>query len=105
MITRFWLIALALFVWTFADTFRRRDLSGWSKAGWGLLLFVFPLFGPLIYIAVRPRYATTEVVMEWAPLSGSRMSAADELAYAHGLLAQGTITEGEFEEIKRNVVP
>jgi Phospholipase_D-nuclease N-terminal len=109
-IAALWLLALGLFVWTFADVFRRRDLTGWGKAGWVLLIFVFPLFGPLIYIAVRPRYMDTEVVVDWAPGSrwsagGSRMSPADELTYAQGLLQQGTITQAEFDDIKQRAIP
>jgi hypothetical protein len=41
-------------IWAFIDNFRRRDHHGWSKAGWTLLLLVFPLIGLLIYIAARP---------------------------------------------------
>jgi uncharacterized membrane protein YhaH (DUF805 family) len=109
-VAAFWLIALALFVWTFADVFRRRDLTGWGKAGWILLLFVFPFFGPLIYIAVRPKFMDTDVAVVWAPASqwsagSSRMSPAEEIAYAQSLVAQGTITQAEFEEIKQNILP
>jgi hypothetical protein len=109
-VAAFWLLALGLFVWTFADALRRRDLTGWGKAGWTLLIFVFPLFGPLIYIAVRPKFMDTDVVVDWAPASGwtagsSKMSAAEELTYAQGLLAQGTITQAEFEDIKQRTIP
>ena len=41
-------------IWAFIDNFRRRDHHGWAKAGWTLLLLVFPLVGLLIYIAARP---------------------------------------------------
>ena len=41
-------------IWAFIDNFRRRDHHGWAKAGWALVLLVFPLLGLLIYIAARP---------------------------------------------------
>jgi hypothetical protein len=49
----FMLMALALFVCLFIDVFQRHDISGWTKAGWVLLMFVLPLFGSLIYIVNR----------------------------------------------------
>jgi hypothetical protein len=43
-----------MFIATFADIFRRNDLSGWGKAGWILLIFVVPLIGILIYMVTKP---------------------------------------------------
>jgi hypothetical protein len=49
---------LFLLVWAFialfADIFTRRDLSGWGKAGWTLLILIVPLLGILIYLVARP---------------------------------------------------
>jgi hypothetical protein len=36
------------------DNFSRRDHSGWSKAGWTLLVIFLPLVGVLTYMIVRP---------------------------------------------------
>lgn len=47
-------LAIWIFIALFADIFRRRDLSGWGKAGWILLIFLFPLIGALIYVLARP---------------------------------------------------
>ena len=41
-------------VYTFIDNFVRDDHSGAAKAGWALLIIVFPLLGALIYILNRP---------------------------------------------------
>ena len=41
-------------IWAFIDDFRRRDHSGWAKAGWALLIIILPLFGTLIYLVARP---------------------------------------------------
>ena len=55
MIAFFFLfLAVWMFIAVFADIFTRRDLSGWGKAGWVLLIFIIPLFGILIYLIARP---------------------------------------------------
>ena len=35
------------------DIFRSRDLGGWAKAGWIILLVILPLIGALIYLIAR----------------------------------------------------
>ena len=51
----FWFMAIWIFITIFADIFRRRDLSGWAKAGWILLIFIVPFLGALIYLIARPK--------------------------------------------------
>lgn len=41
-------------IWAFVDNFRRRDHSGWAKAGWAFLILVLPFIGMLIYLIARP---------------------------------------------------
>jgi hypothetical protein len=50
----FWCMAIFIFIVVFADIIRRKDLSGWGKAGWILLIVIVPLFGALIYLIVSP---------------------------------------------------
>ena len=50
----FWVAAICVFIAVFADIFRRRDLSGWTKAAWIVLIFFVPILGSLIYLIVRP---------------------------------------------------
>jgi len=54
IIVMFVFIPLIL-MWTFAlvDLFVRRDIR-WRKVMWLLLIVFIPLFGPLIYLLVRP---------------------------------------------------
>jgi hypothetical protein len=51
------LFMLAAIVWVFIvvvrDLFRNRELSGWAKAGWLLVLILVPLLGSLAYIIIR----------------------------------------------------
>jgi hypothetical protein len=52
-----WFILLTVFVtviYAFIDNFRRRDHSGWAKAGWALVIVILPLLGTLIYLVARP---------------------------------------------------
>jgi hypothetical protein len=49
-------IALLLFfvIFCFVDNFRRRDHSGWAKAGWTVVILLIPFIGAVIYIVARP---------------------------------------------------
>jgi hypothetical protein len=47
-------IVIWMFISVFADIFRRKNLSGWGKIGWILLIFIVPIIGILIYVAMRP---------------------------------------------------
>ena len=49
------LVALMIIVAVFADLLRDRELSGWAKAGWVLVLFLLPVFGVLAYVVIRHR--------------------------------------------------
>ena len=103
MMAAFWVLVIAVFVWVFGDIFRRRDISGWGKAGWILLVFWIPLFGALIYLAVRPRIQVYDPDIAWAPVAGA-MTPVEEIAFAQRLLEAGTITQAEFEDIKRRTI-
>jgi hypothetical protein len=47
-------IWIYLLILVLSDNFRRRDHSGWSKAGWTLFVIVLPLIGVLVYMIARP---------------------------------------------------
>jgi Phospholipase_D-nuclease N-terminal len=50
MIFVFWVIWIWLVITVLADVFRRKDLSGWGKAGWTVFVIVLPFLGVLIYL-------------------------------------------------------
>jgi Phospholipase_D-nuclease N-terminal len=52
-----WVIWVSLVIMVLLDNFRRRDQSGWAKAGWTLLIIFVPLIGVLIYMIARPAAA------------------------------------------------
>jgi NADH:ubiquinone oxidoreductase subunit 6 (subunit J) len=50
-----WVMVVFLVITLMVDNFRRRDHSGWAKAGWTLVLILLPLLGSLIYMIARPQ--------------------------------------------------
>jgi len=47
-------LMIFLIIWCFIDNFRRKDHHGAAKAGWAILILLFPIVGALAYIIVRP---------------------------------------------------
>jgi len=93
-----------MFIQVFADIFRRDNLSGWGKAGWIFLIFVFPFIGILIYMIVRPKNTEQDQrLMAEAQATQARLqggSALDDIAKAQELLDKNSITQAEFDELK-----
>jgi Phospholipase_D-nuclease N-terminal len=54
-----WVIWIWLLIMVLSDNFRRRDHSGWAKAGWTLFVIFLPLLGVLVYMIVRPPEGVT----------------------------------------------
>lgn len=104
LIIFFWSMVLWMFISTFADIFRRDDLSGVSKALWFLVLLFLPLIGILIYMIVRPRVTPADVRMAEQARRMAGASAAQDIAKAQELLQAGAITQEEFEELKRRAL-
>jgi hypothetical protein len=104
----FWFMAIWIFITIFADIFRRRDLSGWGKAGWILLLFIVPFLGALIYLIARPKMTEQDQEdMQRAVEAQRRLegySAADEIAKLAKLRDEGKISPEEFENLKRKAM-
>jgi hypothetical protein len=100
-----WMIILIL-----SDVFRRRDLSGWGKAGWTFFLIVLPFLGALIYLIAQSdgmaerraqdaqgqRAQMDDYVRSVAGSGGP----AAEIDKAKQLLDSGAINQTEFDAIK-----
>jgi uncharacterized membrane protein len=101
----FWFMAIWIFITIFADIFRRRDLSGWAKAGWVLLIFVLPFLGALIYMIARPKMTEQDREdierMQEAQRRIEGYSAADEIEKLAKLRDEGKISAEEYEDLKR----
>ena len=104
----FWFTVAWMFISIFADIFRRDDVSGWGKAGWIALIIVVPFLGALIYMIARPRMTEQDkriiAQMEEQQRRAAGYSAVDEIDKAARLRDAGTITDAEFEELKRRAV-
>ena len=91
----------------FADVFRRRDIGGWSKAGWCVFLIVLPFLGAFVYLIANHEGMAERRIQEVQAyqsqvddhirsVAGSD-GAASEIARAKGLLDSGAITQAEYD--------
>ena len=66
---------------------------------------ILPFLGALIYIVMRPKVTAQDVQMmaqaEAAQKAAASVSTADELAKLQQLKDAGTISDAEFEELKK----
>ncbi|HEY5856057.1 MAG TPA: SHOCT domain-containing protein [Aldersonia sp.] len=92
-----------------SDLFRDRELSGWWKAVWIVLLLFLPWITALVYLIARGKGMTQRTIgaqrqaKEQADAyiqSVAGKSAADQIADAKALLDTGTITDAEFAALK-----
>ena len=101
-----WIWTLVLIL---SDVFRR-DISGWSKALWVVVLIVLPFLGTLIYLIangsdmaerrVRDVQASQAQFDTYVRDVASKGGAASEIEKAKALLDSGTITQEEFDSLK-----
>ena len=103
-------VVIMMLVSIVADLFRDTELSGVAKAGWLLLLLVFPLLGILIYVIARhsgmvERAAKQQEAVKSEfdsyvkDVAGSGGPAGD-IAAAKGPLDSGAITQDEVAALK-----
>jgi hypothetical protein len=120
-ISVFWF--MLLFAWIMllfrilADVFRDETLSGWGKAGWIILIILFPWLGVLIYLiargssmnerAIRDAQAADaqmrSYVRDAAGTSGGS-NVSSELKELAALRDAGTISPEEYEQAKAKVL-
>jgi type VI protein secretion system component VasK len=103
-----------LLVWIFADIFRSKDLSGWSKALWVLFVLIIPVIGILCYLIVRGgsmhERAAQDVQQQddatraYIRDAAGRESPAEQLSKLATLHDQGVINDAEFEQQKAKVL-
>src|SRR5215475_6265660 len=95
----FWLLIVV-----FGDLFRRRDISGWTKAIWVIALLIFPYLGVFVYLvtqgtgmADRTRQQVQQTREELRHVVG--FSVADEIEKLSRLKQSGSITHEEFARL------
>jgi predicted PurR-regulated permease PerM len=108
------IFAWILFIWiaitVFIDIFRRRDISGWAKAAWVVLIVILPWIGVLIYLIAnhdgmaerseRQTQAAQAQFDQYVREAAGQGGPAGEIETAKKLFDSGTITEAEFNAIK-----
>jgi len=108
------IFAWVLFIWiaitVFIDIFRRRDISGWAKAAWVVLIVILPWIGVLIYLIVnhdgmaerneKRTQAAQAQFDEYVRQTAGAGGPASEIETAKKLLDSGSITQAEFDAIK-----
>ena len=106
-----WVIFIWIAITVLIDVFRRRDISGWAKAGWVIFVVVIPWIGVLVYLSFN-HDGMAERRMSEAKASqaqfdqyvreaaGGTGGAAAEIEKAKQLLDSGAITQAEFDAIK-----
>ncbi|MDK1473207.1 SHOCT domain-containing protein [Streptomyces sp. 549] len=72
---------------TLTDVFRSKDLGGWGKTGWTVLILVLPYLGVLIYLIARGG--------SMASRDQEQAQAADAALRSYIKNAAGTSADGE----------
>jgi Short C-terminal domain/Phospholipase_D-nuclease N-terminal len=101
----FWLLIVV-----FGDIFRRRDISGWGKAAWIILVIILPYFGVFIYLIAehsgmaerntQQLQAQQAVADQYIRSVSGSGGPASEIETAKNLLDSGAITQAEYDSIK-----
>ena len=109
-----WVIWFWMLIVIFGDIFRRRDISGWSKAAWSLFVIVLPFLGVLIYLGVNGKgmadrnveqaQAAQQQTDHYIRSVAGGGGAAAEIEKAKALLDTGAIDANEYEALKRRAL-
>jgi uncharacterized membrane protein len=110
LLASFWLI-----ITVFGDLFRRHELSGWAKAGWTVFVIVLPLIGSLAYLITQGRAMADRDARQLQQaqqrtddyirsVAAPGFQGVDEIARAKELLDRGSISQEEFDQLKRRVL-
>ena len=110
-----WVAWLMLLFNVIIDIFRSKDLSGWGKAGWTLLVIIVPLLGVLIYVIARGDKMNDRKIADAQAsqadfdsyvrnVASSSGGVADEISKLGELKASGVITEEEFQAQKAKLL-
>jgi hypothetical protein len=113
-LTTLWIVGFFLWIWlailVFSDIFRSRDMSGWAKAGWIVLIFILPLIGVLIYLIARGKrmqqhaeeaaVASDLATREYIRSVVQQPDSSDELAKLTSLHDSGVLSDEEYQSMK-----
>ena len=98
-----------LLITVFADLFGRRDISGFAKVIWTILLIVLPYIGVFAYILTQSN-GMAEQREEQVKQARDNLrqvvgfSVADELEKLNRLKAAGTVSDQEYTRMRARLV-
>jgi hypothetical protein len=105
-----WVVWIWMMIAILSDVFRRRDISGWSKAAWTIFMIVLPFIGVLAYLIanhdgmadrnVEQVQAQRAEFDDYVKSVATEGGPAAEIEKAKGLLDSGAINASEFEALK-----
>jgi hypothetical protein len=106
-----WVVWIWMMIALVSDVFRRRDLSGWGKAGWIVFMIELPFLGALTYLIAnhdgiadrnvkQAQVAQAEFDDYVKTVAKNGGGAAAEIEKAKDLLDSGAIDQSEFETLK-----
>ena len=108
-----WILWIFLVIRVIFDIFRSRDLSGWGKAAWLILVVIVPFLGVFIYVIARggkmherdvqQANAQNEAFQSYVRDAAGQTS-ADQLAKLADLHNKGVINDQEFEREKAKIL-
>jgi hypothetical protein len=118
----FWtmLIFFAFVIWLWIlfvvilDIFRRRDASGWVKVAWIVFIIVLPYLGVFVYLiaehkgmterSVRQQEAARSEMDQYVRSVAGKSDPTQQIAKGEELLREGTISQAEFDQIKKQAL-
>ena len=103
-----WIMVL---FWVFGDLFRSRDLGGFAKTIWVLVIIIFPWLGVLIYLIARGKGMQERALEQQKEIqahqaeyiksvTGASANPTAQIADAKSLLDSGAISQQEFDALK-----
>jgi hypothetical protein len=105
-----WITWIWMMITILSDVFRRRDLSGWGKAGWSIFLICLPFLGAFIYLIaqgdgmaernVKDAQGQRAQFDDYVKSVAGDGGPAAEIDKAKQLLDSGAINQAEYEAIK-----
>ena len=110
--TMFIFFLFIIWIWilitVFADIFRRKDASGFTKAAWIVFVILLPYLGVLVYLIANHDGMADRNIQQIqqqqqatdAYIKSVAGGAAGEIEKAKSLLDSGAITQAEYDSIK-----